>query len=515
MQSRNDRKTLHRAFRSKSARLELLFLATITAGLGGCTVGPNYQAPQTTTPASWRSATAASATTMPTAASGPRLLVSQETANLTDWWIVLGDKTLDSLLSQAIQKNLEMKIAIERVNQARALRGVATSQLLPTVNAIGGYQRSRISPNSPIGEQIPKHMSDDWQGGFDASWELDLFGRIRRGVEAANADVEVLEDARRDVLVRLLAETARNYVELRAAQRRLAIATDTLKSQRDTLELVTIRRAAGAVSDLDVSRAAADVRTTEATLPSLQGDIDEAIFSIGVLLGQEPGVLYDELVVAQPIPVATTAVPIGLPSDLLRRRPDIRRAERALAAATARIGVATADFYPRVSLTGSFVMDATKIARVGDWNSRQFGVGPTVAWNIFDAGRIASNVRFMEARQREAIVQYQQVVLDSLKETETAISRYTREFARRQSMEQAVRANERSVSLAKEQYQAGSIDLLQVLDTQRNLFASQDQLARSDQTISTQLIALYKSLGGGWEGHDPEAKPSSTSAAAE
>jgi NodT family efflux transporter outer membrane factor (OMF) lipoprotein len=440
--------------------------------------------------------------------------VSRETANLTDWWTVLRDKTLDSLLSQAIQKNLDVKMAIERVNQARALRGVASSQLLPTVDAVGSYQRSRISPNSPIGQQIPKHTSDDWQAGFDANWELDLFGRIRRGVEAANADLEALEDARRDVLVRLLAETARNYIDLRAAQRRLAIANDTLKSQRDTLELVNARRAAGTVGDLDVSRAAADVRTTEASIPSLQGDIDEAIFSIGVLLGQEPGVLYDELLIAQPIPVPATAVPIGLPSDLLRRRPDIRQAERALAAATARIGVAMADFYPRVSLTGSFVMDATKISKVGDWDSRQFGIGPTVAWNVFDAGRIANNVKFTEARQRGALIQYQQVVLDSLKETETAISRYTKEFARHQSLEQAVRENEHSVSLAKDRYQAGSIDLLQVLDTQRNLFTSQDQLARSDQTISTEVIALYKSLGGGWEGHDSDAKPSSASAAA-
>jgi len=502
MQSHNGLAHPHSALSSKGGRLKLLLLATITVNLVGCTVGPNYRAPQTETPASWRSASVARATSMPTAANGPRLIVSQETANLADWWTVLGDKMLDSLLSQAIRKNLDVKIAIERVNQARALRGVAQSQLLPTVDAVGSYQRSRISPNSPIGQQIPRHTSEDWQGGFDASWELDFFGRIRRGVEAANADLEAFEDARRDVLVRLLAETARDYVELRAAQRRLAIANDTLKSQRDTLDLVSARRAAGAVSDLDVSRAAADVRTTEAAIPSLQGDIDEAIFNIGVLLGQKPDVLYDQLVIAKPIPVPTTAVPVGLPSDLLRRRPDIRQAERSLAAATARIGVATADFYPRVSLTGSFVMDATRIAQIGNWDSRQFGVGPTVAWNIFDAGRIASNVRFTEARQREALVQYQLVVLDSLKETETAISRYTKEFARRQSLEQAVRDNERSVSLAKEQYQAGSIDLLQVLDAQRNLFASQDQLARSDQTISTQFIALYKSLGGGWEGEE-------------
>src|SRR5947209_6563387 len=216
MPSRNGPTNLHHASRSKSARLGLPFLAAVTAGLGGCTVGPNYQTPRTTTPVSWRSATAsatsAGATTMPAAAGGPRpqLIVSLETANLAEWWTALGDKRLDSLLSQALQNNLELKGAIERVNQARALRGVAKSQLFPTVDAVGGYRRSRISPNSPIGQQIPRHTSDDWQGGFDASWELDLFGRIRRGVEAANADLEALEDARRDVLVRLLAETARN-----------------------------------------------------------------------------------------------------------------------------------------------------------------------------------------------------------------------------------------------------------------------------------------------------------------
>jgi NodT family efflux transporter outer membrane factor (OMF) lipoprotein len=442
---------------------------------------------------------------MPAEGSGPQLIVSQETADLAEWWTVLGDRSLDSLLSRAIQQNLDVKIAIERVNQARALRGVAKAQQYPTVDAIGDYQRGRVSANSPIGEALSTHSFSDWQGGFDASWELDLFGRIRRSVEAANADLEAFDEARRDVLVRLLAETARDYVELRGSQRRLAVANDTLKAQRDTLELVKARRAAGAVGDLDVSRAEADVRTTEAAIPSLQGDIDEAIFSIGALLGEEPGVHYDELVAAQPIPVPTKAIPIGLPSELLRRRPDIRQAEMQFASATARIGVATADFYPRFSITGSFVMDATKLSRVGNWDSRQFGIGPTVTWNIFDAERIANNVTFSESRQREALIQYQQVVVDSLKEVETAMSRYVKEFSRHQSLEEAVKNNERSVSLAKQQYQAGSIDLLQVLDTQRSLFASQDQLALSDQAISTELIALYKSLGGGWEAGEPRA----------
>lgn len=196
----------------------------------------------------------------------------------------------------------------------------------------------------------------------------------------------------------------------------------------------------------------------------------------------------------------------------MRRRPDIRQAERQLAAATARIGVAVADYYPRVSLTGSFIMDSTRFSKISNWDSRQFGIGPTLTWNIFDAGRISNNIRFSESREREAMVEYQQVVINALKEVETAISRYTKEYARRQSLDEAVKANERSVLTAKEQYEAGSIDLLQVLDTQRNLFASQDELARSDQAISTQLIALYKNLGGGWEGEDIKTKLASVSA---
>ncbi len=486
----------------KQSKVNKIFLATVAASVSGCAVGPDYHAPHMKTPLSWHSETSAKSTTEPSATGGPHLIVSQQTTALAEWWKVLGDEKLNSILSRAIQQNFDLQIAIERVNQARALRGIANSSLFPTVDAVGGYQRARVSPNSPIGEQIPKHTFDDWQGGFDASWELDLFGRIRRSVEAANADLAALEESRRDVLVRLLAETARDYIELRASQRRLAVANDTLRAQRDTLELVQARRAAGSVSDLDVSRAEADVRNTEATIPVLQGDIDESIFSIGALLGVEPGSLYDELVAAEPIPLPMQAVPVGLPSDLLRRRPDIQRAERQLASTTARIGVAVADYYPRVSLTGNFLMDATHFSKISNWDSRAFGIGPTVSWNIFDAGRITNNVKFSEAQEREAFIEYQQVVVDSLKEVETAISRYTKEYARRQSLDAAVKENERSVSLAKEQYQAGSIDLLQVLDTQRNFFASQDALARSDQLISTQLIAIYKSLGGGWEGVD-------------
>lgn len=486
-----------------SAWIARLLFAAITISLSSCTVGPDYKEPRVNVPAAWRSD---AATSQPaTAATAPHH-AAEPTENLANWWTVLGDQTLNALLTRVVAQNNDLKQAAERISQARAMRGMARSENLPTVNAVGSYQRSRLSPNTPLGGFFDGKSGDDWQGGFDASWEIDFFGRIRRSIEAADAGLEAAHEAQRDIRVRLLAETARDYVALRASQRRLAIANDTLRAQRDTLELVKARRNAGALSDLDVSRAQADVRMTEATLPVLQGDIDEVIFAIGALLGVAPNELYETLAVAQPVPVPVRSVPLGLPSELLTRRPDIRLAQRRAAAATARIGVAMADLYPRLSLTGSFVMDASRFSRVGNWDSRQFGIGPTVTWNIFDAGRIRNNVNMAESQQREAILQYQQVVVDSLKEVETAISRYKKEFARRTSLEEAVKNNEQSVFLAKEQYKAGAIDLLQVLDTQRNLFSSQDQLARSDQALATNLISLYKSLGGGWDESDQKPR---------
>lgn len=472
-----------------------LISVSLTGLLVGCSVGPNYHAPNVAMPGAWASRYATQPTTR-TAAAGSATTPS--TGDLSRWWTTLGDPTLDGLIARAIAQNLDLQSATARVREARAARGIAAADRVPTVDAKGGYSRNRLSENGPLGPLVGGEDFDDFQVGFDAGWELDLFGRVRRNVEAADAQLAATVEARRDVLIRLLADVARTYVELRAAQQRLAIASDNLAAQEDTLRLTRIRREAGTTGDLDIARAEAQVQQTRAILPTLRSQIRVSIYATSVLLGEPPASLERELIEERPIPVALPSIPLGLPSDLLRRRPDIRGAERALVASNARIGVAEADLYPRFSLTGQFALDATKLSNLTDGSSRGFSFGPSLRWNLFDAGRIKSNVRVQEARDEQAVLRYRQTILDALQEVETALARYETEQARRQSLDAAVTASLRAVDLAKIQYAEGSMDLVGVLDTQRSLYAAQDLLAQSDAQALSQLIAVYKSLGGGW-----------------
>jgi NodT family efflux transporter outer membrane factor (OMF) lipoprotein len=467
----------------------LLISASVSGLLAGCTVGPDYRAPDVIMPTAWSSSqpTAVHPATVPSA------------GNLSRWWTTFGDPTLDTLIVRAVEQNLDLKAASARVREARAARGIATADRLPTVNATGGYSRNLVSENGPLGPLVGGDEFDDFQVGFDAGWELDLFGRVRRNVEAANAQWAATVEGRRDVLVRLLADVARNYVELRAAQRRLTIATHNLAAQEDTLRLTRIRREAGTTGDFDVVRAESQMQQTQAILPTLRLQIRVLIYATSVLLGEQPASLERELIDHRPIPAALPSIPLGLPSDLLLRRPDIRGAERALIASNARIGVAEADLYPRFSLTGQFALDATKLSNLTDGGSQGFAFGPSFRWNLFDAGRTKSNVRGQEARDEQAVLRYRQVILGALQEVETALARYETEQARRQSLNAAVTASSRAVELAKIQYAEGSLDLVGVLDAQRSLYAAQDLLAQSDAQASSQLIAVYKSLGGGWE----------------
>jgi NodT family efflux transporter outer membrane factor (OMF) lipoprotein len=417
------------------------------------------------------------------------------------------------------------------VREARALRGVTGADLLPNLNANASYTRSRSSENAFSfgggggsfnpgtggggggggGGGAPvidfDDFSDDgptdlYQAGFDANWEIDLFGRVRRSIEAAEADVAAAVEDRRDALVTLLSEVARNYVELRSFQRRLDIARANLKAQQDTLDLTNARFKANLISDLDVARADAQVATTAAQIPALEAQRNTAAHRLGVLLGQPPASLLDELIgpaADTAIPVGPPEVPPGLPSDLLRRRPDVRRAERQLAAATARVGVATADLFPRFSLTGSLGLQSDTFRDLGDSGSRFYSIGPSVSWPIFDAGRIRAQVRAENARQEAAVVTYEQSVLTALEDVENALVNHGKEQQRRDALRRAVAANRRSVEMATQLYDRGLTDFLDVLEAQRALFASEDALAQSDRTISTSLVALYKALGGGWE----------------
>jgi len=355
-------------------------------------------------------------------------------------------------------------------------------------------------PQSPLGNGgFPGVTTDLYQAGFDASWEIDIFGGQRRAIEAADADTLAAIEDQRDVMVSLLAEVARDYIELRTAQVQSQIAEQNLHDEQDTLDLTRSRYRAGFATDLDVARQAAEVASTAATLPAYEAEVREMIHALGVLLGQDPESLSVELSTFSPLPPVPPVVPVGVPADLVRRRPDIRRAEQQLAAASARIGVATADFYPKFSITGSFGLDSSQIKELFDWNSHYFALSPGITWPIFDAGRIHNNVEVQKALAREAMTTYQLAVLGAIREVEDSLASYRTEQLRRQSLFEAVNESQQAVELARQQYEKGVIDFLEVLDTQRTLLEAQNVLAQSDSAISLDLVTLYKALGGGWE----------------
>jgi len=469
--------------------------ATLVA-LAGCTVGPDYAPPTAADSAEWPEPLEAG--------------LAAQKADLREWWRGFNDPALDSLVGRALTGSLDLREAAARVREARALRGVVGADQYPTVDVTGSASYDRASENSFGGfSGGPGEETDFYQAGFDATWEIDIFGRVRRSVEAADADVGAAVESQRDARVVLLSEVARNYVEYRSAQARLAIAQENVRIQTDTLGLSQDRLAAGLATDLQVAQATAQLETTRSQIPRLTMTLKRAGFRLDVLLGLRPGTLGPELQTGTAVPPTPDTVLVGLPAELLRRRPDIRRAERALAASTARVGAATADLYPRFTLNGSFGLESEDFGNLFDGDSRTWGVGPlAVRWPIFDAGRIRNNIKVTEARQEQALVQYERTVLQAYEEVANALVAYARVKERRESLSLAVDADRRAVELANDLWTRGLTDFLNVLDTQRALFLLQDELAQSDAEVTTSLIAIFKSLGGGWE------VPDETSAAA-
>jgi multidrug efflux system outer membrane protein len=454
--------------------------ALLLALLAGCTVGPNYKAPETKVPENYSAAPA-----------------TQPSADVA-WWTLFNDDMLNRLVVDARQVNLDLREANARVLEARAQRGFANSAYYPSVDGFGNYTRSRNSKNISSGQFVPTEQ-DLFQAGFDASWEIDVFGGIRRGVEAANADIQAAIANRNAVLLTLLGDVARNYVELRGAQRQIIIAEENIKSQEQTLDLTRARLRAGLANDLDVARQEAQVAATKSQIPLLQTRAQQAIHRLSVLTTRAPGALNELLGPPQPLPAPPPSVPVGLPSDLLRRRPDIRAAERGLAAATARVGVATADLYPRFTITGDAGLESSRFKNWGNSSSTFWSIGPGVTVPIFNAGRIRSNIAIERARTDQALANYERAVLNSLAEVEDALVAYQKEFQRRQQLAAAVAASQRSVALSTQLYQQGLRDFLNVLDAQRILYQAQDELAASDTQVSANAVALFKALGGGWE----------------
>lgn len=412
---------------------------------------------------------------------------------LASWWTTLNDPTLTNLIERAVRGNLDLKKAQARVREARARRGISQADLFPTLNATASATRGRNSQAAGRGD-----TQDMYATGFDATWELDVFGGVRRSVEAATADLQASAEDLRNVLVSLLAEVALNYIEARAFQARLAVSEANLQAQTETQALAAVRLEAGLTTALDVEQATYNLESTRAQIPTLQAGLEEAKNRVAVLLGEPPGRVDAELAARQPIPVAPLEVAVGVPADVLRRRPDVSQAERKLAAQTAQIGVATAELYPKFTLLGSIGLNALSLGNLFSAASRTYSMGPSISWRLFDAGAVRKNIAVQSTLQEQALIQYEATLLTALEEVENALVAYAEEQRRREALRKAVQAAQRAVELAEVQYGAGLTDFLRVLDAQRSLLSFQDQLAQSEATLTSNLVRLYKALGGGW-----------------
>jgi NodT family efflux transporter outer membrane factor (OMF) lipoprotein len=509
----------------------------------GCTVGPDYERPKPWwAPTSWWGGTRA----------GPNSRAETAPPD-PNWWEIFHDRELTSLENRIASANLDLRVSTLRIAESRSQLALARADLFPTFNADGSYTRERVSPIGAIaalgggsagggpngasgfasgglanfasggaafngatgtlgaiptsavthGLAIPPFNL--WQYGFDATWELDLWGKVRRAVEVARATAQAAEDVRRNTLISVEAELARDYILLRGVQRQIGIIRENLRSEQESLKLTEERAAAGLTTELDVANQRAQVTSTAAQLPGLEAQETQYINALSLLLGQLPRTLRAELIQPRPIPPAPPVVPIGLPSELLRRRPDIRQAEAQLHAATANIGVAVADFFPSLSLAGSFGFQALTFGNMFNWNARQYGVGPTVTLPIFQGGRITGTLDLRKQQQKEAAITYQRTVLQALHDVDNSLIAYRNEQRRRDELVQTVAAGQRALALARDRYVRGISSFLDVLDAERVVLSAEVQLNDSTTAISTDLVALYKALGGGWETTYPAA----------
>jgi NodT family efflux transporter outer membrane factor (OMF) lipoprotein len=476
-----------RRFWRHAAQISVVALTALLAF--GCItkVGPDYTPPRSELPDAWHEA----------ATEG----LAEGEAVVQTWWTVFEDPVLDDLLQRAQKANLDLTAGLYRVQEARALRGIATGERVPLIDGFGSYDRSQASENSISGGD--GEAINIWNLGAGATWEIDVWGRIRRAIESATAGFEASVEDYRDVLVGVLAEVALSYIDIRALQARIDYAEANVATQMQTLQLTQDRFDAGLVSALDIAQAESNLANTRSVIPSLERSLGFAYNRLAVLLGQTPGSLQQELGGRRgEIPVPPEAATVGLPADLLRQRPDVRRAERELAAQTALIGVAKADLYPAFGLAGTLQLEALNFSDLGDSSSITWSLGAGFRWNIFAGGRIRNRIRVEEARTAQALVRYEQAVLFAVEEVENALIAYQKERERRDRLVEAVDANQRSLDLVMTQYRAGLTNFQNVLDTERSLFNRQDTLAESEGLVVQSLVALYRALGGGW---DPDA----------
>jgi NodT family efflux transporter outer membrane factor (OMF) lipoprotein len=484
-----------------------VFSLSVVAVLSACSVGPSFEKPAPHLPDQWHgqrhdaSAVATSSTTVD-----------------PQWWKQFGDPTLNELVARALAGNLDLRLAALRVAESRAQRAIAAGGRWPGVNASATYQRERQSEygvntrlidviGTPNRDQIISALAepfDVYQGGFDASWELDLWGRVRRSVEAADASAAASREDLHDAEVTLIAEVVRTYLELTGTRDQLRIALEDVAAGSDELALTQYRVHGGLVAHLDLSVQQAQVASVRAQIPALQQHETVLTNALAFLLGQDPDTL-DTILADSKAPVTMPALAAGVPSELARRRPDIRRAEARLHAATAQIGIAVADLYPRISLNGSFVQQSLDASDFAEWGARQWSVGPSISLPIFSGGRLHSVVELRKVQQQEAAVSYQRTVLNAWHEIENSLAAYAAEQQRNRELANVLAASRDAYEVAHVRYQHGLTNYLIDLDAHRTLLEAQRAFSESNTQLGVQLVALCKALGGGWSEGDSES----------
>ncbi len=456
-----------------------LLVLSLTILLTSCAVGPDYTAPDTKVPNKWHA-----------------LIQASRKAKLTDWWKNFNDETLNKLINISFYQNLDNKAAVARLNQARASYGVTEANLFPTLNYSAAANRAGSSQNAASGI---RSVSNLYTTGFDASWEIDIFGGKYRARQAAKADVDMHIEALRNTQVSMLAEVATNYIQLKTYQKHLDIARRNVEIQYKIHQILTDKQKTGISSAFDVLQSQIELENARVLIPQIKTQVTQAKNRITTLLGKQTGDLDELLNKRADIPQTSIKTVIGIPADMLRSRPDVNKAERKLAYATAQIGVAKAALYPSLSLGGSIGLESLKYSTLFDHASNAFALSSTIVWNIFDAGRLSKAVVLQKMVKEEAFINYQAAILKALEETENSITAYTNEKLRTHSFTTSADAAKKSYQIMVDTHKTGLIGLTELLRAEQSKLQAYNALLTSRGQSAVSLVSLYKALGGGWE----------------
>lgn len=488
-----------------------VFMAVLAASAAGCAVGPNYRTPTVEVPARYR-AVPIPTTDRSTRTEGGSATEVSATAippDVTVWWHALADPTLDGLVERAVKANLDLDIALARLDEARASEAAVVGHALPTIDATGAAARGTGSDLMRGRAEQGLVSADNSQGlqhvntigGFDAAWEIDLFGRYRRQFQAAKADAQAAVAARNAVLITVIADVVRAYVDLRGLQVRTEILTRASNVLRESLRIVDIRYQRGITNELDVALARRELATFEARIEPLNAQVHAAQNTLAVLLGTYPDAIEKDLGRPSVIPVMPPVIEVGAPLDLLKRRPDIQEAERRLAAATARVGVATASLFPEVSLVGSWGSQSQGWGTSPDIGKHIWSFGPGAVWPVLDFGALDAQVERADFEAKARLAEYRRSIISAVGDVDSAVVAYQAEQARMHKLGDAMEAATRASELANQRYDRGLTDFLNVVDAERQLYTLQEDYDTAQTEQAEQYVKLYKSLGGGWENY--------------